>query len=105
MVMARSMVFLVFTFVLISYMPSYEARKILSTPEKKDSFLLKDSSTQIVFQTEDQWSSIIQGGQAESTNEKLSTTLKFAESYRVLSSVPSPGIGHFQEDGLQSHKS
>ena len=96
MVMARSMVFLVFVFALLSYnMPSYEARKIMSNPEKKDSLLLEDSSThEVVFPREDQYGSVIQEGQAESTNEKLSTTLNFAERHRVLKPVPSPGVGH-----------
>lgn len=90
--MARSLVVLILLFALTSYMPSYEGRKVIMSPEKKDALVLEDTSTQIVL-PKDHYSSIIERGQAVATNEKL-LTLNLAESYRVLKSVPSPGIGH-----------
>ncbi|PON75674.1 B-cell lymphoma 6 protein [Parasponia andersonii] len=92
--MARSLVLLVFLFALIiSYMPSYEARKVMS-PQKKDFLLLQDSSAHQAMLPKDQYSSGIEEGQAVAENEKFSAVITFGESNRVLRSVPSPGIGN-----------
>ncbi|PON98477.1 hypothetical protein TorRG33x02_057110 [Trema orientale] len=90
--MARSLMLHVFLFsLIISHMPSYEARKVLS-PEKKDFLLSEDRPAQTML-PKDQNNSGIEG-QAVTENEKLSTIIKRGESNRVLKSVPSPGIGH-----------
>lgn len=83
-------------FALISYTPSFEARKVMRE-EKRDALHLEDSSTQILL-PKDQYSSVLppfpqEKGHAVATNVKLLTSTA-VEIDRLLQSVPSPGIGN-----------
>ncbi|KAM7492515.1 hypothetical protein LguiA_035436 [Lonicera macranthoides] len=84
--MGRLLSALVFLFVLICYVPSLEARKVLSIEKGKVSSLVPSSHLK---------GTTIPTGKAHAMaiNERL-FTLHLAKMDRILQSVPSPGAGH-----------
>ena len=93
--MARFFMLLFVLFALVSFIPSFEARKVMRA-EKGDALILEDSSTQKLL-PKDYSSNLpvlpFEEDHAVATNVKLFTR-NFVETDRLLQSVPSPGIGN-----------